>query len=354
MAQQSSNRLIDLRTLATISGAGTGVYLVAAVATRFGFPGDIVSAAVAVFVAIGMYMASPEKLPWYNPLHYVIVLMNACNIFLFAVGVNTVNNFVPGPQFPKPARIAPQKVANASLFPGLDKTPWFPPGDQTVAAERMAWAANDAIRSVTKVRTGITDLSAPIREQIGVLSKNLAGLAVERPALYRQLAAERARAVQGFRDQLARLQRDLESRQQERRRLEESLSRTGNSEERSYLQSKLAEMQSVEKRLEAEIADHPRRAEKTLAELDAEQKKKMAELDEQEKTWKGELAELQSKEKALNELAKTTSPLIKGFEERLTNTENELKAALNDLNAAYIGVRGFSPDHAEEPAKPEE
>lgn len=326
-----------LATLYTVSGAALGVWVITSVAGRFGLASaaDIVALVVALVIAIGLYVIQPEKFPWWNPLHMVLVCINAALIFLHAAGFNTATHAVPS----SPAG----RAVKQSLLPSFDTVPWFPPADQRIAAEELARATKSALVSSVAVREQLSDLSAGVRRERLTVEQRLREA---RPALEQAQRVERAALEQRLREARARLEEELGRQTADRQRLERTLSGTVHPAERPSLEKRLAEVQQAEDRARAELAAADSRAQAERRALETKQQQSLAALGADEMRMNADIAALMSREQRLRELQKDAAPVLQAATANMAIAAQRLEESVARLDRAYQGIRGYNPDRA--------
>lgn len=321
-------KVYQLATLYSISGAATGVYVMTSVAGKFNVPVDLLALILALLVAVSLYLLRPEKVPWWNPVHALLIGINGSLIFIHALGFNSATQAFPT----SPA----SKVTKASLFPSFDAVPWFPPADQRIAAQDVARAVEASLASSKLVHTSLGDLSAPIRDQRARLEGRLSE---ERPRVERELRDERLSMEGRLRDERARLEERLRGLAGERQRLEEALAKGVHPAERGSVEKALFEVSQSEQRLRVEIEASERRAQQMLAELAAQESQKLAGLAATEERLRTEIRGVIAKERRVKELEKEAAPLLQTVKQEIDTSGMRLNEAAQKLDRSYAGAR---------------
>jgi hypothetical protein len=291
---------------------------------------DLVSLILAFLTAVSLYLLRPEKAPWWNPVHLLLIAINGSLIFIHAIGYNAATNAFPTQQT--------SKVTKASLFPSFDPAPWFPPADQRIAAQNMLVTAKAVLASSGQVLTGLGDLSASIRSERSELEKRLRD---ERPRLERQLKDERLRVEGRLRDERSALEERLRARGIERQRLEETLRKGVHPAERPSVEKALIEVEQAEQRARVELVNHEGRAQQVLRDLVAEEQRKQAEIDTKESQLTSQLRDVGAKEKRLKELEKGAAPVLQILQQEIRMQQEQLSHSVRTLEQSYAGAETY-------------
>lgn len=320
----------QLATLYSISGAATGVYLMTSVAGKYVGAVDLVSLILAFLIAVSLYLLRPEKAPWWNPVHLLLIAINGSLIFIHAIGYNAAANAFPTQQA--------SKVTKGSLFPSFDPTPWFPPADQRIAAQNMVLTAKAVLASSDQVLTSLGDLSASIRSERSEVERRLRD---ERPEVERRLKEDRLRMEGRLRDERSALEERLRARGIERQRLEETLRKGVHPAERPSIERALLEVEQAEQRARAELVNYEGRAQQVLRDLAAEEQRKLAELSAKESQLTSQLRDVAAKEKRLKELEKDAAPVVQTLKQEIHMQQERLSHSVRTLEQSYAGAETY-------------
>jgi hypothetical protein len=144
-----AREFVTAGSLASIGGASAADWVASSVISNvFGLDAKWVGLLIAMvisFVAVPIVDKRKERSRW-SPLAILGSILNGCLIYATAVGINSVNNGIPGGSKGKEA--APKR---ATLIPIIDSRPWWPPVELEKAlgeAERATKEANDQLEVV--------------------------------------------------------------------------------------------------------------------------------------------------------------------------------------------------------------
>lgn len=168
-------------SLFSLAGSCFVVWIATGIARQhLGWHPWLVALAFSEFLAlVGLATLPPEHWKRYGTL--VLLSVAFCNgllIYSQATAVNAIQTAVPSKA---------TTAVEGTLFPSVDPVPWWPPAQQSQAARDAADILSSGALSAQRLGANLTDLGAPIRNEIQSLEHDLDTIRQNRAATQRGL-----------------------------------------------------------------------------------------------------------------------------------------------------------------------
>ena len=192
----------ELYTPKSLVSLGSSTFLVMVVTaiahTKLGWQDPwLVALCFSELIAItGLWILPPDH--WKKFGRAVVIFVAFCNgllIYSQASGLNSINAGLPS--------TSPSTLKTALV--DFDSVPWWPPVDQSQATRDAVDALRSGANTTQQAVAGMTDLGAPIREEIATFEHNLETIQSNRAATMRGLQSSDLSERRALEQNLVRL-----------------------------------------------------------------------------------------------------------------------------------------------------